>query len=935
MSIESIFIRSSAQAAKYLGATIKETWKTRRLKDKIEHPVAQQTIAEFLERLNPANADELHRFLESAQFEFLANQVLLWQATGWDNDRHTNLLHEIRSSLSRVTSLDSGDVRIGGDIILQFLTVVIVGTMQRFDAARQPQAASAATAMACHQLRNNEFVAHLRGLSIIHQYSMQLRRQVRELRSILRLTHLATGPITSYGSLHVEPAFAQNADPTRSFRIRELLAVHRRLVVLGDPGAGKSTFAAKLAFDLATDNVPGLTDKVPFLLVARDHAHLLQGGHTLNEFLDATSRNPYNVTPPEHGLEYLLKSGSAVVIIDGVDELGTREARCRFGELVEAFSNRYPDTRMVVTSRIIGYDEAPLDPRSFPRALVRPFTGEQCKQYAVKWFALDNDSTPAQRERLAHGLMAETETVDDLRRNPLLLSLLCSLYASKHYIPRHRTEIYEQCAELLFERWDKRRDISVPLKYVVDVRPAITELAWKLFADPSKGQKMRKREILGFLTKYLREERYATDHEAAAAAEDFLAFCAGRAWVLTETGTDSQGPLYGFTHSTFLEYFAALHLVRKQETVEATWQALRPRIGDASWSVVSELAVQILDRNSDGGANRFVAHLVRDDNKATDAVRLCFAARLTSHLTLNNASLQDLCLRAINRSCAVPADSRRLFLPHGPRSEIRFIDQPLSDLLLVSLPENASRVASFVIDALLSRSAAFADVGWAKNTPAFLLAFLRNFSRNDNEMTEHIAARMHDLELPSEAHRWEAMLDPRPEHLREHGIRILYQETLVGQVGLASKTQLLLTLALTNDRGDAHDGWLLSRLSELYDIMISQPWPWLTAPESRLHGFAAMREEIALLAPQVSTTRFMRLSQLHRSAAVLLLLPYTQLFASGQTVSPSNIVNLLSLARHQPNRINHATRVVEQWCLEPHALDLLTKYLHGEASPIG
>jgi hypothetical protein len=95
--------------------------------------------------------------------------------------------------------------------------------------------------------------------------------------------------------------------------------------------------------------------------------------------------------------------------------------------------------------------------------------------------------------------------------------------------------------------------------------------------------------------------------------------------------------------------------------------------------------------------------------------------------------------------------------------------------------------------------------------------------------------------------------------------------------------------------------------------MIRQPWPWLTSPASHMLGYAAVRDETALLAPRVSTARFMRMQRRERSAALLMLLPYTQLFTPGPTDSPSNIVNLLSLARHQPDRINHAIRIIDQW----------------------
>jgi hypothetical protein len=47
--------------------------------------------------------------------------------------------------------------------------------------------------------------------------------------------------------------------------------------------------------------------------------------------------------------------------------------------------------------------------------------------------------------------LVESESVSDLRKTPMLLALMCTLYLREHYIPDNRPEIYEQCALMLLD----------------------------------------------------------------------------------------------------------------------------------------------------------------------------------------------------------------------------------------------------------------------------------------------------------------------------------------------------------------------------------------------------------------------------------------------------------------------------------------------------
>ena len=120
-------------------------------------------------------------------------------------------------------------------------------------------------------------------------------------------------------------------------------------------------------------------------------------------------------------------------------------------------------------------------------------------------------------------------------------------------------------------------------------------------------------------------------HKARRAAQDFIGFCTGRAWVFTDTGTTAEGEkLYQFTHRTFLEYFSATYLYSVHPTAPELAKALLPHIAKQEWDVVAHLAFQILSRRVQGAGDKLLSGLVEGADWAPSAERwniLLFAAR--------------------------------------------------------------------------------------------------------------------------------------------------------------------------------------------------------------------------------------------------------------------------------------------------------------------
>ena len=123
--------------------------------------------------------------------------------------------------------------------------------------------------------------------------------------------------------------------------------------------------------------------------------------------------------------------------------------------------------------------------------------------------------------------------------------------------------------------------------------------------------------------------------KAERAAEQFIEFCTGRAWVFTDTGTTKEGErLFQFTHRTFLEYFTASYLVSIHPTPVGLLDALLQRILRREWDVVSQLAFQIQSKQVHGASDVLLTGLL-ELKKVSDDERgnaLSFAERTLEFL---------------------------------------------------------------------------------------------------------------------------------------------------------------------------------------------------------------------------------------------------------------------------------------------------------------
>jgi hypothetical protein len=449
-----------------------------------------------------------------------------------------------------------------------------------------------------------------------------------------------------------------------------------RTVLLGDPGAGKTTTANVLTHHHATG------DRVPFLVTLREFAAQDPPAWSVAGFVEHRLERFYQCPAPPGLVDRLLLSGRALVIFDGLDELVDTSRRADVTAIIERFCTEYPLARVLVTSRQIGYDQARLDDRMFSRYRIDRFTDDRVAEYVRKWFAQEPDVSPDEAERWAESFLEESTAVPDLRANPLMLALMCILYRGEGSLPRDRAEVYEQCAKLLFHKWDARRRIRLDLRAGHLLEPTLRHLAYWLFTREGEPA-VTERELVEETSTVLRDHDFGPE-----AAEEFVEFCRGRMWVFSDVGTTANGrPLYAFTHRTFMEYFAAAHLAYTADTPEElASRVLAPHVARHEWDVVGELAVQIKDRTSRSGAERVYRLFLADPRRRSIEARgaiLEFLARSLRSVSPTPATVRALTEQILDHFFAGDLDAEVHFLPlswllAGCQADPKAVDEVIS-----------------------------------------------------------------------------------------------------------------------------------------------------------------------------------------------------------------------------------------------------------------
>ncbi|MFH8934976.1 HEAT repeat domain-containing protein [Streptomyces griseosporeus] len=406
-----------------------------------------------------------------------------------------------------------------------------------------------------------------------------------------------------------------------------------RLVLLGDPGAGKSTLGRYLALGLTSGTPPAelarLAGWLPVVVELRKYAEPRWRERTFEDFLDHLHRME-SMSVPSEVLRRCLTDGRVLVVFDGLDEIFDPAVRDEVSRRIAGFAGRYGGARIIVTSRVIGYRGAVLDGAGFGHHMIQDLTREQIGEFARRWYGTVCGGDPAECERLSGRItaaVAHSRPVRELAGNPLLLTIL-AIIGRRQELPRDRQGVYDHAVRVLTARWDQEAKLLKPtaetevLRHLDDEdRRELLRLLARRMQDGEggiAGNRIHGTELEEVFKEYLREIWGLPLPEATVAAREMKRQFEERNFILSRFG----GEVYGFVHRAFLEYLAAIDIAQRYAAREWTEdelidQVFVRRAEDPNWHEVLLLLVGLLERQiSVGVAGRAVDALLERDARS-------------------------------------------------------------------------------------------------------------------------------------------------------------------------------------------------------------------------------------------------------------------------------------------------------------------------------
>ncbi|ARK21172.1 hypothetical protein [Sporosarcina ureae] len=338
----------------------------------------------------------------------------------------------------------------------------------------------------------------------------------------------------------------------RKKNAQEITELGQRVILIGGPGAGKSTLDMRTVYRLTIKGEKVLYVRLPY--VAKE----MELGKSFEEALWSVALDGYA------GDKGLLKSELGdinILVADGLDECEPN--RRRVSQSLYEWSIARKDTRVVVTTRPVGYESVQF--KSFHHVEILPLDEEEINAYSFKLIqTLNDDKKKVEELHSSFKHQLENNKMANLAaRSPLLLNFLIQLLVSGKTFGKYRAELYSK----ILEEWiiQSDRGKGKQLSDQIAIR-SIEWIGWILqnVLDGKKGRS--KQEMLQKLSFFIENELGVRTLKAREIATECLEF-----WVdigVLEHLKFGYENGYTFIHLTFGEYAAGKYISSLPEEIQ-------------------------------------------------------------------------------------------------------------------------------------------------------------------------------------------------------------------------------------------------------------------------------------------------------------------------------------------------------------------------------
>ncbi len=359
----------------------------------------------------------------------------------------------------------------------------------------------------------------------------------------------------------------------------------RRLVILGDPGSGKTTFLRYLALCIASAQIDkenslwlsrlprwdssdfGLT---PILISLRDVARWMMRRRQVTG-VELLWRFTYDMLASlgldefSESLKHDVYEGKAILLLDGLDEINVH-LRSLVRDMVVALAE-VGNSRIIVTCRTLSYSDPHWQIDGFEHVEIAPFRDTQIRQFIKLWHremvhtGMVNKTDAQVLETRLQQTLENNHDLWIMASNPLLLETMAIVHTHEGFLPQNRVLLYEDCVDLLLWNWE---ELKIPTGAVrepigirsllrqaglqdIDFKRAFWQIAYELFV--ANEDEISVQNIVNVF-------RQTHPNQDWNWASDVVTAIQERAGLISE----HEPGKFSFPHRTFQEFLAASYL---------------------------------------------------------------------------------------------------------------------------------------------------------------------------------------------------------------------------------------------------------------------------------------------------------------------------------------------------------------------------------------
>ncbi|MDX1982408.1 MAG: SUMF1/EgtB/PvdO family nonheme iron enzyme [Bryobacteraceae bacterium] len=358
-----------------------------------------------------------------------------------------------------------------------------------------------------------------------------------------------------------------------------------RLMITGDPGAGKTTFLRRLAFALCGPDPSAFAgfSAFPILIRASDLTTYFTTAQHPPAEAESADWIPHFLASKcaQHGLtiEYFrgkLKTGPCLAMIDGLDEAPDDKIRRRVVRIITDAAATYKAAQFVITARPKttdapgGFHVAQIG--ALNRDSVRAFLGEWSKALYPK----EPERAEAFRAELLYSVTSRSE-IASMAKNPVMLTALAVLQANSRRLPEERVGLYESILTWLAQSREER-----PGRVRWDTCLQHLQKVALAMQDHTEGLKVQ-------VGRGWAADQIAAEFPDRAAALRFLEVEEGDSGIVVSRAGDVR-----FWHRSFQEYLCAREIAGWGDARQYAFLVESGKLYRAEWREVMLLFAGVL-----------------------------------------------------------------------------------------------------------------------------------------------------------------------------------------------------------------------------------------------------------------------------------------------------------------------------------------------------